>query len=180
MPASGKWAVDQHPNRDQIIKAMASGHRLDSIRSALAPSISREALGRYRRKIVAPGLGIALQLYAPKGLAETPAKNSTAITQVAAADPILATMHAEAEQRNRWIGKAEADPEHNKGPNHQALYGHDRNRLQGHRLHAELVGALTKETAGPVTNIMIVNAEPQQVKTPTDVLDAEVVDVGSD
>lgn len=180
MGRPGEWAVDSHPRRAEILEAMATGMTNIDIHRNIAPDISRHGLGNYRRKIFRPAATIALQLAENKSLKEISGSSTNvqdrATAQVSAAAPLLATMRKEAEQRNRWIGCAEDDPE---GMNHQALYGHDRNRLQEHRLHAELVGALTKETAGPVTNIMIVAAAPGQAEPPIDVIDGEIIDVGA-
>lgn len=171
MPVSGQWAVDIHPNRDQIIQAMAAGTALLEIRRTLCPNISRDALGRYRKQIVAPGMNVALQLSDPKRLSEVPGKEGHALRQVSASEPILAALRADRERRDTWIDKAEVGPD---GMDHHALIGHDRNNLSQHRLHAELTGALSKEQVGPVTNIMIVATAPQDAASPHQ---AEVVDV---
>jgi hypothetical protein len=178
MPAPGKWAVDAHPKRAEILAAMANGARDIDIHRNITPDISARTISKYRKAVFRPAVTIALQVARNKPLSEMTEKPRDVLAQVSAADPILATMRAEAAQRNGWIGAAETDPEHGGTANHQALYSHDRNRLQQHRLHAELVGALTKETAGPTTNIMIINASPDQAKVPTEVLDAEIVDAG--
>lgn len=181
MPAPGQWAVDNHPKRAEILAAMAAGTRNIDIHRNIAPDISRHGIGNYSRKVFRPAATIALQLAENKALSEITSSSTNvekrATAQVSAAAPILARLSRQQARRDKWTAAAETDGKGPSGLDHGALIGYDRNELADARLLSELTGALTKETAGPVTNITIVGSSPAVEASP-EVIDVEVVDAG--
>ncbi len=177
MPKPRQWAVEAHPKRKQIIEALLSGASSRAVSRDIAPDISHQSINLYRRKVLKPAIRTAAKLVSTNNSADSPARTTAELVetsrQVCAAAPFVERLRADESRLERALDGSERERDW------KGLAAVARVKQGGIRLEAELSGVLAAQQAGPVTNIMIVNASPEQVQTPIEVIDAEIIDVGA-
>lgn len=151
-------AVDNHPQRQQIIDRLLAGEGCRKIATSVIPPLSHTAVYNYRNCKLSPALngavGLAKSLQSLQhGMTPSAESQQREVMQVAsqvaslamAADPLLSRIGRRQEQIDNAIAQA------SDGKEVAALVNAD---YRGIELHAKLTGRL--ESAQNVTNIMVV------------------------